>query len=642
MQRDVIKIVKSVKECIFEIKSNYTLIKFSTDATKEKKFRNTYKVPLDEEILAHILKMAPLGLAILDGIIITNKALYINPKHCKNKSTNRIPLTELCKYVIAHNDDKAPIFLLESLDNRQEIFGKSILDANAGNETTHFLRELQQLLADADSSNLELRAHAIYNFFLQCRSAMKYSGLSLDVRKILESLYQESRYCADAVKLAAEDFARKSTSEQYFEYITGLPESIPQTTRDELFTLQEKFVLDFIEELKTFSHDVNFDYLSQILPNLQEETNITDATLVLQGLISARILRFSALDNLLGKINDPEKVDILRFFKGVYSNQMMQRIFDLIQTDQNLDKNWLNLSDGMGLTPLHYALILWKDTTVEKLLTAKTWQPVFAENNTEINGVYDYINLAQFKQSSACYSVLFALSDLMQAFSRSKKTMERKIAAWSAFLKGQEMMRSGLINRARSASTEDDYDYDDIKEKLDNLKEIMESTQARICVLNAALAELDEEMRACASNLLSSAQKASSSWTQSSSSIIAYLVRLYSDPELLYDSLHRAPSEYELYHYGRFYFVAPKDSGIVSEDAVETAETAQDTYEPIDKPYGDSWFSPAAHSNINTLRQEYRKLAKEYHPDVSSHASSTQIFQDILQEHADIIDKLGN
>ena len=100
MQRDVIKIVTSVKECISEIKSNYTLIKFSTDVTKEKKFRNTYKVPLDEEILAHILKMAPLGLAILDGIIITNKALYINPKHCKNKSTNRIPLTELCKYIL--------------------------------------------------------------------------------------------------------------------------------------------------------------------------------------------------------------------------------------------------------------------------------------------------------------------------------------------------------------------------------------------------------------------------------------------------------------------------------------------------------------------------------------------------------------
>lgn len=642
MQKDVIKIVKSVKECIFEIKSNYTLIKFSTDATKEKKFRNTYKVPLDEEILAHIVKMAPLGLAILDGVIITNKALYINLKHCKNKSTNRIPLTELCKYIISHNDDKAPIFLLESLDNRQEIFGKSILDVNAGNETTHFLRELQQLLADVDPSYLELRAHAIYNFLLQCRSAMKYSGLSLDVQKILESLYQESRYCSDAVKLAAEDFARKSTSEQYSEYIKDLPQSIPQTIRDELFTLQEEFVLNFIEELKTFSHDVNFDYLSQILPNLQQETNITDTTLLLQGLISARIFKFSTFDDLLKEIRDPEKINILRLFKGIYSNQMMQRVFDLIQADKDLDKNWLKFSDSMGLTPLHYALILWKDASVEKLLKAKTWQPIFVENDAEINGCYDYINLAQFKQSSACYSVLSTLSDLMQTFSKSKKVMERKVAAWSAFLKGQEMMRSRLINVARSSAAEGNYDCDDLKEKLENLNQIMQTTQEHIYDLNAALAELDEEMRACASDLLSSAQNACDLWTQSSSPIIAYLVRLYSEPDFLYNFLHRDPTEYELYHYGKFYFVAPKDSGIVSEDTVETSETEQDMYEPIKKPYRDSWFSPAAHSDINTLRHEYHDLAKEYHPDVSSHINSTQIFQDILQEYADIIDRLGN
>ena len=92
--------------------------------------------------------------------------------------------------------------------------------------------------------------------------------------------------------------------------------------------------------------------------------------------------------------------------------------------------------------------------------------------------------------------------------------------------------------------------------------------------------------------------------------------------------------------YGDHYFIAPKDAGITSKDANELDGNAQDTFDPVEKPYGDSWFSPEAHSDINVLRTEYHNLAKTYHPDVSSLTHSTQVFQEILQEHTEIINKL--
>ena len=70
-------IAKKVEAHIIAQKESYSQIKFELDANKEKKFRSSYKVSPNEEILAYLLKTVPLGLIVTDGI-------RVNPKFCVN------------------------------------------------------------------------------------------------------------------------------------------------------------------------------------------------------------------------------------------------------------------------------------------------------------------------------------------------------------------------------------------------------------------------------------------------------------------------------------------------------------------------------------------------------------------------------
>ena len=131
--------INSIEAHIIAKKDDYSQIKFELEVKKEKKFRSSYKVSPNEEILAYLLKTVPLGLIVTDGIIVTEKALYIHPKHCKGKSTNRISFENLCQYIVSQDGDKGAVFLFETPDNRLEAFGKTILDNNSGEEIARFL-----------------------------------------------------------------------------------------------------------------------------------------------------------------------------------------------------------------------------------------------------------------------------------------------------------------------------------------------------------------------------------------------------------------------------------------------------------------------------------------------------------------------
>ena len=61
----------------------------------------------------------------------------------------------------------------------------------------------------------------------------------------------------------------------------------------------------------------------------------------------------------------------------------------------------------------------------------------------------------------------------------------------------------------------------------------------------------------------------------------------------------------------------------------------------MDRPYGSSWFSPQAHSDENILNAEYRKLAKQYHPDLCKQNEAKEIFQEITNEKNNILNNIG-
>ena len=68
-------------------------------AKSVEKIRDTYRIPKDELIAAHLTKKI---LLITDGVLMTDHALYVNPSYCPDGASNRIPWSELHKYFVSH------------------------------------------------------------------------------------------------------------------------------------------------------------------------------------------------------------------------------------------------------------------------------------------------------------------------------------------------------------------------------------------------------------------------------------------------------------------------------------------------------------------------------------------------------------
>lgn len=609
--------MSSIKDQIKALRVDYSQIKFDLEPKKEKRLYSGYKISPKEKILAYFVKMAPLGFAILDGIIVTEKSLYFNPKHCKDKTSNQIPLDRLCQYIVSQDGEKGAVFLFETAEKRIEVFGKAILDNTSGGEIAHFLESVQTIILENDPANAALYHQTVQNFIEQCRLIFKHTGMSIELHNALIDLSFKDEYRTEVATLLAENYARQLNTEGYHQRMKIFLNWLPEVLCVELRSMHEKFITEFNSDLEDLTNDFTNDYLEEAFASKKSDPTPSEASLLCLGLLAVRTMQFSELYGILEKIQDLGQADRIRYFRGIYSNQLMQRAIRSIQNGKKLDKNLLNLSDGIGLTPLHYALILKENAAVQQLLALGIWKPVLIEHSDELSNTYDYINLAQFKQIGVRDEVLCSVSDLMRSYLKDKKALEKK-KTYANILTANAQKESDKTVMAVVAEGAGQWAED----------------------LCSQLDEIEEEIQSCTETLVTAAQDAVERWQHTEDPLTAYLVRLYSNPEFLYFELHREPADFALYHYGKFYFVAPKDAGIESKDISELDGDECSGIEFVEKPYGDSWFSPEAHSDISILRAEYYKLAQKYRPDVSSQTYSSQIFKGILQEYAEIIDAL--
>lgn len=58
----------------------------------------------------------------------------------------------------------------------------------------------------------------------------------------------------------------------------------------------------------------------------------------------------------------------LEAFCACYYNTRMLTVYEAIEVNQPLRPEWLNWTDSMGLTPLHYAIILKKNSVTYILI----------------------------------------------------------------------------------------------------------------------------------------------------------------------------------------------------------------------------------------------------------------------------------
>ena len=111
-------------------------------------------------------------------------------------------------------------------------------------------------------------------------------------------------------------------------------------------------------------------------------------------------------------------------FLHCFRNCRMNEVYHAIRLGKKLDPAWYDWQDDLGLTVLHYAILLKKEELVGDLLDKREW---FSQTPVIDSRAMDYIVLAKLMGLSNCDLILQKTSETLVTLRRSLKAMKRQL-----------------------------------------------------------------------------------------------------------------------------------------------------------------------------------------------------------------------
>ena len=666
------------KHEVESLRGNYSKITFGTAMLKKiDKVYSQFHIPSSETILAHIRSSVPFMGQLA---VITDCAIY-------TYLSEPVPISEACGYLVAMADAKASVNISNAVGNRDILGGSFVVQNTAGIELTQFIKALQGKLLQTYPWARQQRDALANGIMAAARSEMKIGRISSEKLSQLNALAEESAYCDSVAFLKGEDIFRSCSFSEYQRFVTQQESKVSYAAKAVLSNSQEKFSAALICDLGDLSLDFSNGYLEAAYHNMSELTTYTESQCLILAYLCARLGKeeqFKTLREQVCRRCGEDKALSLDFFKGRYFNNRMKKVYELVKQGTMPPAEWLGWTDSVGLSALHYAILLNQETLVEDLLEKKTWTVKAPVSDGEAELLYDYTVLACYKNLSNRRTVFQKTSDLVAAQLRSRKALERRLWLKERKLDIQNASAQKARELMRTARKEGLYEKEEEwREKLDNVSMLRDETRMEIDEINQSISEIDYEISVLTSDAMVEAADAIQRLQSSVNPFVHYLFCLFSDMDALLHMISVKEGAFKLYIYNGFRFVTPADvhvdlsyimdqkqednwkSGYQESSHREYHEQRQhntngqhrthqertqqsqgeqktDAGTSIKKPYGTSWFSPEAHRNMKKLKEEYRALAKKYHPDVCDHPRSKEIFQDILNERADILEHMNN
>lgn len=665
------------KNEVESLRGNYSKITFGTATLKKiDKIYSQFHIPSSETVLAHIKSSVPFMGQLA---VITGRAIY-------TYLSEPVPISEVCGYLVTMADAKACVNISNADGNRDILGGSFVVQNTAGIELTQFIKALQGKLLQTYPWARQQRDTLANGIMAAARSEMKTGRILAEKLSQLNALAEESAYCDSVALLKGEDIFRSCSFSEYQRFVTQQEIKVSYATKAALSNSQEKFSAALICDLGDLSLDFSNGYLEAAYHNMSELTTYTESQCLILAYLCARLGKeeqFKTLRDQVCRRCGADKALSLDFFKGRYFNNRMKRVYELVKQGTMPPAEWLDWTDSVGLSALHYAILLNQETLVEDLLEKKTWTVKAPVSDGEAELLYDYTVLACYKNLSNRRTVFQKTSDLVAAQLRSRKALERRLWLKERKLDIQNASAQKARELMRTARKEGLYEKEEEwREKLDNVSMLRDETRMEIDEINQSISEIDYEISALTSDAMVEAADTIQRLQSSMNPFVHYLFCLFSDMDALLHMISVKEGAFKLYDYNGFYFVTPADVHvdlpyIMDQKQEENRQSSyqesshreyeqrqystneqhrthqeqtrqsqgdqkKDAGAPIKKPYGTSWFSPEAHRNMKKLKEEYRALAKKYHPDVCDHPRSKEIFQDILNERADILEHMNN
>jgi len=616
---------------------------------KRDKVYYAYKIPATERILAFCKDNIPLIPITMGGIVFTDQAAYCCPpaKSEKGNEYSRFAYSSLDSCLITQNGPKEGVYVHTRDDELCLVTPTLVAQNMAGCEIRQILCKVQRQLLLRDS-NAKDRFDSLASGLLdKIRNQMGIDALPDKTIGILDCLLEFPEYADKAALLKAECLFREFRPEKYIKFAATLPFYVSWEVQADIKRGPSTFADRYIQLLTDVDREFEYNVLTAIdnrISNLEKADRTLD---IIQAYLCIRMKEYERSSDRISEVRRKYGAEIgnrLQLFRCTFFYHEMFKVYKAIKNGGTYPKVYLKLRDGVGLTPLHYAIILKNEKTIKHLLGQRDWKVASPYGSTEPSfQMYDYSIPAAGNQLPNIQDILLGTHAETIKLRDTAKTIRHRLEFQNAvhWLQDTNLYAHRMDYGKKKAHHASKEELHRISENIDAIKEQLNVAEEHAAELTEMLCECEESIVYVMEDAVDEAMRFLEDIRNENLPLANYLHRLYFEPDFFERVLLaiRENQDLRLYHYKNFYFVAP---GFVTIDLpycgqkMTEDKRKKETQSEAKPPYGNSWFSNEAHHNIDTLKSEYHRLVKEYHPDVCNLPKSNHRFQEISAEYKNI------
>ena len=238
-------------------------------------------------------------------------------------------------------------------------------------ELTQFIRGLQVVLLEKYDWAREQKERSIQQLFAAVRTSMKYSRISDDQLMMLDNFGLAGDDAFSAKLLRAEDLYRSCDFEIYDGFVNALPYEEQRKVKEK----QGEFSKDLRRDLSDPKGTFDSEYLTSAHQSLSgaKRSNPFEKTIFCYLCIRLdRNVEYRLEKESLARC-DPEGAQEVENFLHCFRNCRMNEVYHAVRLGKKLDPAWYDWQDDLGLTVLHYAILLKKEELVTDLLDKREW-----------------------------------------------------------------------------------------------------------------------------------------------------------------------------------------------------------------------------------------------------------------------------
>lgn len=413
-EKVILQVQDKCQKVIFDIKQ----------IKKLSKVYSVYNIPHGEHILAYCKGNVPLVPLTVEGIIFTEQAVFFYPytRVYNGAEINYIRYDSFGSMVFYQNGPQGEVFALTQNDETR-LLGPSLISKNtAGLEVLLILYRIQKELFNRNFLALDTYKSVVSAIVRNIQNDMGVEPLTPKSDAILKRIMKIPSFTDDAVMVKAEYLFREFDNDKYDTFVNSISKYGPSNVVSQLNPTPLDFYKRFIQFLTETQRNLTYSTLSKINKNIGSLEEISVYDRIIQIYLNIRMNQHDFVRSSLQDMREKYGSSItapIEWFHCRYCYRMMDDVYDLIINQSNVPEQYNRCVDGIGLTPLHYAIILKNESAIHDLLRKtprRTPSPYpfdkESSRDKECTRMYDY-------EIVGCGKQLESIHELLQKYNES-------------------------------------------------------------------------------------------------------------------------------------------------------------------------------------------------------------------------------